>query len=157
MQMPHRDCESNENNIHSWVLHVPIRAPGSYIYILDVENMHKTLVHIPLGSFIVLREDWWHGRISGGESDVKVHGGIFEAWAFKSASKLFYPHAKQGKRLRNYKKVFNQVHNEQPIDYKKVISIVSKGQLEQLKQMYQNICKSFPATTLCYVPLGEEN
>ena len=91
MQMPHQDCKCNENNIHSWIFHVPICARESYIYIWDVENMHNTLVHIPLGSFIVLCQDVWHGGIVGGEGNVRVHGGIFEAWAFQSASKLTYP------------------------------------------------------------------
>ena len=159
VQMPHQDCECNENDIHSWIFHVPICARGSYIYIWDVENMHKTLVHIPLGSFLVLREDVWHGGIVGGEGNVRVHGGIFEAWAFQSASKLTYPPANQGESLRNYKKVFDNVHNDQPIDYEEAISMVSENQLEQLEQMHQNICKSFPATTLFYspLPLGEEN
>ena len=159
VQMPHQDCECNENNIHSWIFHVPICARGSYIYIWDVENMHKTLVHIPLGSFLVLREDVWHGGIVGGEGNVRVHGGIFEAWAFQSASKLTYPPANQGESLRNYKRSFDLVHNDQPIDYEEAISMVSENQLEQLEQMHQNICKSFPATTLFYspLPLGEEN
>ena len=121
--------------------------------------MHKTLVHIPLGSFLVLREDVWHGGIAGGEGNVRVHGGIFEAWAFQSASKLTYPPANQGESLRNYKRSFDLVHNDQPIDYEEAISMVSENQLEQLEQMHQNICKSFPATTLFYspLPLGEEN
>ena len=159
VQMPHQDCECNENNIHSWIFHVPICARGSYIYIWDVENMHKTLVHIPLGSFLVLCEDVWHGGIVGGEGNVRVHGGIFEAWAFQSASKLTYPPANQGESLRNYKRSFDLVHNDQPIDYEEAISMVSENQLEQLEQMHQNICKLFPATTLFYapLPLGEEN
>ena len=121
--------------------------------------MHKTLVHIPLGSFLVLREDVWHGGIVGGEGNVRVHGGIFEAWAFQSTSKLSYPPAKQGESLKNYKRAFDQVHNDKSIDYKNAISMVTENQLEQLEQMHQNICKSFPATTLFYspLPLGEEN
>ena len=159
VQIPHQDCECNENNIHSWIFHVPICARGSYIYIWDVENMSKTLVHIPLGSFLVLREDVWHGGIVGGEGNVRVHGGIFEAWAFQSATKLTYPPANQGESLRNYKRAFDSVHNDQPIEYEKAISMVSDNQLEELEQMHQNICKSFPATTLFYapLPLGEEN
>ena len=38
--------------------------------------MHKTLVHIPLGSFLVFCEDVWHGGIVGGEGNVRVHSEI---------------------------------------------------------------------------------
>ena len=66
VQIPHQDCKCNENNIHRWIFYVPMCARGSYIYIWDVKTMHKTLVHIPPGSFIVLREDVCYGGISGG-------------------------------------------------------------------------------------------
>ena len=90
---------------------------------------------------------------------MRVHGGIFEAWAFQSTSKLTCPPAKQDEYLRKYKTVFDQVHNNHPIDCKNTISMVTDNQLEQLEQIHQNICKSFPATTLFYapLPLGEEN
>ena len=78
VQMPHQYYKCNENNIHSLIFHVPICARGSYIYIWNVANMHKTLVHIPLKSFLVLREDVWRGGIAGGEGDLRVHSGLFE-------------------------------------------------------------------------------
>ena len=99
---------------------------------------------------------WWN---FWGRGEYKSAWWIFEACAFQSASKLSYPPAKQGESLQKYREAFDAVHNNQPIDYKKDISMVSENQLEQLKQIYQNICKSFPATTLFYapLPLGEEN
>ena len=79
VQMPHQDCDCL-NNEHSWIFHVPINENGSYIYIWDVTDplgLKKALVHIPLGSFLVLRKDVWHSGIVGGEGNVRVHGGIF--------------------------------------------------------------------------------
>ena len=157
VQMPHQDCDCR-NNQHSWIFHVPINKDGSYIYIWDVTDplgLKKTLVHIPLGSFLVLREDVWHSGIVGGEGDVRVHGGIFEAWAFNTTSQLVYPPVSKDNipNLKAYKKGFDAVHNKDPIDYENAVTMVSPKQAEQLKQMYLNLCKSFPVSTLFYAPL----
>ena len=157
VQMPHQDCDCR-NNQHSWIFHVPINKDGSYIYIWDVSDplgLKKTLVHIPLGSFLVLREDVWHSGIVGGEGNVRVHGGIFEAWAFNTTSQLVYPPVSKDNipNLKAYKKGFDAVHNKDPIDYENAVTMVSPKQAEQLKQMYLNLCKSFPVSTLFYAPL----
>ena len=157
VQMPHQDCDCR-NNQHSWIFHVPINEGGSYIYMWDVSDplgLKKTLVHIPLGSFLVLREDVWHSGIVGGEGNVRVHGGIFEAWAFNTTSQLVYPPVSKDNipNLKAYKKGFDDVHNKDPIDYENAVTMVSPKQAEQLKQMYLNLCKSFPVSTLFYAPL----
>ena len=41
--------------------------------------MKKTLVHIPLGSFLVPGKGVWCDGVVGGEGNVRVHGGIL--WA----------------------------------------------------------------------------
>ena len=149
VQMPCHDCDIR-GNAHSWIFHVPNCARGSYIYI----GLKKTLVHIPLGSFLVLREDVWHSGIVGGEGNVRVHGGIFEAWAFNTTNTLAYPPAiKDGANLRAYKKEFDAVRNKDPIDYEHAITMVSNRQVEQLKQMFLNLCKSSPVSNLFYAPL----
>lgn len=61
IQMSHHDCGKLNN--HSWIFHVLNTAHGSYIYIWDMDMMKKTLVHIPLGSFMVLHDDVWYGRM----------------------------------------------------------------------------------------------
>ena len=60
---------------------MPTCKHGMYLYIWDVDapGLKKTLLHIPFGSFLVLRDDVWHGGIIGGEGNIRVHGGIFEA------------------------------------------------------------------------------
>ena len=157
VQMPHQDCDCR-NNLHSYIFHVPINEDGSYIYLWDVSDplgLKKTLVHIPLGSFLVLREDVWHSGIVGGEGNVRVHGGIFEPYAFSTTSQLIYPPVRKEDipNVKAYKKGFDAVHNKDPIDYENAVTMVSPKQAEQLKQMYLNLCKSFPVSTLFYAPL----
>ena len=157
VQMPHQDCDCLKNQ-HSWIFHVPINENGSYIYIWDVTDgleLKKTLVHIPLGSFLVLREDVWHSGIVGGEGNVRVHGGIFEPYAFSTTSKLIYPPAskEQYPNLRAYKKEFDSVHNKDRINYEDAITMVSDTQARQLKVMYRNISNSFQVSSLFYAPL----
>ena len=136
---------------------MPINEDGSYIYIWDVSDplgLKKTLVHIPLGSFLVLRKDVWHSGIIGGEGNVRVHGGIFEPYACSTTSLLIYPPAtEEGTNLKAYKKEFDAVHNKDQIDYENAVTMVSPKQAEDLKQMYLNLCKSFPVSTLFYAPL----
>ena len=157
VQMPHQDCGCL-NDMHSWIFHVPINENGSYIYIWDVTNplaLKKTLVHIPLGSFLVLREDVWHSGIVGGEGNVRVHGGIFEPYAFGTSSQLVYPPVSKDiiHNLKAYKRGFDAVHNKDPIDYENAVTMVSPKQAEQLKQMFLNLRNSFPVSTLFYAPL----
>ena len=136
---------------------MPINENGSYIYIWDVTDpleLKKTLVHIPLGSFLVLREDVWHSGIVGGEGNVRVHGGIFEPYAFNTTGLLRYPPAtKEGSNLRAYKKDFDSVHNKDGINYEDAITMVSDKQAQQLKVMYRNISNSFQVSSLFYAPL----
>ena len=103
----------------------------------------------------MLREDVWHSGIVGGEGNVRVHGGIFEAWAFNTTSLLTYPPVSKDQvpNLKAYKKGFDAVHNKDPIDYKNAITMVSDTQAQQLKLMYLNLCQSFPVSTLFYAPL----
>ena len=92
----------------------------------------------------MLRKDVWHSGIVGGEGNVRVHGGIFEAWAFQTTTTLWYPPAtKEGTNLKAYKKAFDAVHNKDPIDHKSAIRMVSDTQGQQLDQMYLNLCKLF--------------
>ena len=98
-----------------------------------------------------------HGGIVGGEGNVRVHGGIFEAWAFNTATKLQYPPATKNESLKNYKKAFDAVHNKDPIDYKNAISMVSDTQLQQLENMYHNLCKSFATSMFFYANLPSGN
>lgn len=75
-----------------------ICARGSYIHIWDVneQGLKKTLVHISLRSFLVLHEDVWHGGIVSEEGNVRLHGGIFDAYAFQTTTRLAYPPATKG-------------------------------------------------------------
>lgn len=116
-------------------------ARGSCIYIQDMETIHKTLVRIPLGSFIVLFDDMWHSGIVGGEGNVRVHGGAFEAWAFCSATNLSYPPAENNEILKKYKRDFDAVHNDDPIDYKKAIFF--KGFKESVGTTGKNASQHF--------------
>ena len=154
VQMPHLDCAMHANK-HSWIFHVPICKHGMYLYIWDVDapGLKKTLVHIPFGSFLVLRDDVWHGGIIGGEGNVRVHGGIFEAWTYNTLNRLVYPPKLEGESLINYRKSFDRVHNRDPIDYKNAISMVTATQLKQLEKMALNLTKSFSSSTFFYAPL----
>ena len=58
---------------------MPLFSAVSYLYIWDDDGKRKKLVWIPLGSFLVLRDDLWHGGLCGGAGNVWVHGGIFDS------------------------------------------------------------------------------
>ena len=108
VQAPHLDCVVTPNN-HSWIFHVPLCTSGSYLYIWNQDGNDKKLVWIPLGSFLVLRDDVWHGGLCGGTGNLRVHGGIFDTLALETTTKLTYP---DSMRLVNYINKHNYVHNK---------------------------------------------
>ena len=87
VQELHQDCEVTPGN-HSWIFHVPLCTSGSYLYIWGEDSKEKKLVWIPLGSFLVFRDDVWHGALRGGVGNLWVHGGIFNSIAIETTTKL---------------------------------------------------------------------
>ena len=124
VQAPHQDCQVTPDN-PSWIFHVPLCKGGSYLYIWEDDRKEKKLVWIPLGSFLVLRDDVWHGGLCGGAGNVRVHGGIFDSMAIESTGILAYPPSTS---LANYMKGHNSKHNRKGsgVNYENAINLVGK-------------------------------
>ena len=72
--------------------------------------MDKQLIWIPLGSFLVLCNDVWHGGLCGGKGNIRVHGSIFVSVTIETTKRLTYPNSPNLASLKSthntiYKKV----------------------------------------------------
>ena len=157
VQAPHQDCQVTPDN-PSWIFHVPLCKGGSYLYIWEDDCKVKKLVWIPLGSFLVLRDDVWHGGLCGGAGNVRVHGGIFDSMAIESTGILAYPPSTS---LANYMKGHNSKHNKKGtgVNYDNAINLVGKNTSEQMSEMVENIIVSFATQNGFYerLPVGQKN
>ena len=141
VQEPHLDCDVTPGN-HDWISHMPLCTSGSYLYIWDEVGTDKNLVFIPLGSFLVLRDDVWHDGLCGGKGNLWVHGGIFDSVAIQTTTNLTYPDSMS---LANYMKGHNSVHNKrgEHTDYDTSIDLLGKETSDLLGQMVSTIQNSF--------------
>ena len=75
VQHPHLDMRSNRYPEKvEWIVHFPLSRKGEYFYIYTGDWMgNYTLLHIPLGLFLVLRSDVYHGGFGGGKGNVWMY------------------------------------------------------------------------------------
>ena len=121
---------------------MPLCTSSSYLYICGEDGKDKKLVWIPLGSFLVLHDDVWHGVLCGGVGNLRVHGGIFDSIAIETTTKLTYPDSTS---LKFFNRVHNAVHNKKgaSVDYNNSIDFLGKETSELIGQMVSTIKNSF--------------
>ena len=72
--MPHLDHAVNmkkTNCLESWIIMIPLMKEGSWLYVYDQEFRCKML-RIPLGAYLVVRNDVYHGGFCGTPGKVRM-------------------------------------------------------------------------------------
>ena len=71
--MPHLDTSPNTKKdiLHSWICMIPLVKEGSWVYVYD-EQFKSKMLRIPLGGYLVLRDDLYHGGFCGSAGNVRI-------------------------------------------------------------------------------------
>ena len=70
--MPHVDTKgSTRKKLHSWICMIPLMKEGSWLYVYDQDFKYKML-RIPLGGYLVIRDDVYHGGFCGSPGSVRM-------------------------------------------------------------------------------------
>ena len=72
--MPHIDHKVNtrkKKRRPAWIIMIPIMKEGSWLYVYDQKFDYK-LLRIPLGGYLVLRHNLYHGGFCGSAGNVRI-------------------------------------------------------------------------------------
>ena len=72
--MPHIDHKVNtrkKKRRPAWIIMIPIMKEGSWLYVYDQKFDYK-LLRIPLGGYLVIRDDLYHGGFCGSVGNVRI-------------------------------------------------------------------------------------
>ena len=70
--MPHVDTKgTTRKKLHSWICMIPLMKEGSWLYVYDQDFKYKML-RIPLGGYLVIRDDVYHGGFCGSPGSVRM-------------------------------------------------------------------------------------
>ena len=72
--MPHIDRKVNtrkKKRLPTWIIMIPIMKEGSWLYVYDQKFDYK-LLRIPLGGYLVIRDDLYHGGFCGSVGNVRI-------------------------------------------------------------------------------------
>ena len=72
--MPHIDHSvktRKKKRLPAWIIMIPIMKEGSWLYVYDQKFDYK-LLRIPLGGYLVIRDDLYHGGFCGSVGNVRI-------------------------------------------------------------------------------------
>ena len=72
--MPHIDRKVNtrkKKSLPTWIIMIPIMKEGSWLYVYD-RDFECKMLRIPLGGYLVLRDDLYHGGFCGTPGNVRI-------------------------------------------------------------------------------------
>lgn len=138
--MPHVDSKvtrTKKNHLHSWICMIPLMKEGSWLYVYD-QNFKSKMLKIPLGGFLVIRDDVYHGGFCGSDGNVRMQVSLIP----KTGIDKFRYLSHVSKKIANEKGFFDPPavnYNEAVWIFEEDVKKKLKTQREELDARYYNM------------------
>ena len=136
--MPHYDKNlvgKRNHNVFSYIIMVPLAREGAWVFIYD-SNGDDLFLHIPFGSYFVLRDDVMHGGWCGSSGNTRLQISFIYRDYLDNFRYLLY--------INEEVALEKGYFHPPPIDYKKALCIVPpdfKDRLDQqMEEMEEEYC-----------------
>ena len=134
--MPHLDTLPNKkkDRLHSWICMIPLMKEGSWVYVYDEEFKYKML-RIPLGGYLVIRDDVYHGGFCGTGGNVRMQITLIPKSDIGKFQWLTHATKKVAEKQGYY--------NPKPVDYGESVNIFDDFFKDQLKKQSTELAKHY--------------
>ena len=144
--MPHLDTSPSKkkDRLHSWICMIPLMKEGSWVYVYDEEFKYK-LLRIPLGSYLVIRDDVYHGGFCGTSGNVRMQITLIPKSDIGKFQWLSHANKKVAEKQGFY--------HPKPVDYGESVNILDKFFTDQLKKQSDELAKDYLEIDSLYRPM----
>ena len=135
--MPHIDHKVNtrkKKRRPAWIIMIPIMKEGSWLYVYDQKFDYK-LLRIPLGGYLVIRDDLYHGGFCGSVGNVRIQITLIPEDQIDEFRYLNHV----GHKIANEKGFYNP----KPIDYNDSVVIFGDDVKEKLKAQKTDLAQDY--------------
>ena len=135
--MPHIDHSvktRQKKRRPAWIIMIPIMKEGSWLYVYDQKFDYK-LLRIPLGGYLVIRDDLYHGGFCGSAGNVRIQITLIPEDQIDEFRYLNHV----GHKIANEKGFYNP----KPINYNDSVYIFDDDVKEKLKAQKTDLAKDY--------------
>ena len=135
--MPHIDRKVNtrkKKRLPTWIIMIPIMKEGSWLYVYD-RDFDSKMLRIPLGGYLVLRDDHQHGGFCGSAGNVRIQITLIPEDQIDEFRYLNHV----GHKIANEKGFYNP----KPINYNDSVYIFGDDVKEKLKAQKTDLAQDY--------------
>ena len=135
--MPHIDHKVNtrkKKRLPSWIIMIPVTKEGSWLYVYD-RNFDSKMLRIPLGGYLVLRDDLYHGGFCGSDGNVRIQITLIPHDDINNFRYLYHVGSKISAEKGFY--------DPKPVDYKESVYIFDEDVKQKLMAQKTKLEESF--------------
>ena len=135
--MPHIDHSvktRKKKRRPAWIIMIPIMKEGSWLYVYDQKFDYK-LLRIPLGGYLVIRDDLYHGGFCGSAGNVRIQITLIPEDQIDDFRYLNHV----GHKIANEKGFYNP----KPINYNNSVYIFGDDVKEKLKAQKTDLAQDY--------------
>ena len=135
--MPHIDHAVNtrkKKHLPTWIIMIPIMKEGSWLYVYD-RDFECKMLRIPLGGYLVLRDDLYHGGFCGSPGNVRIQITLIPHDDINNFCYLYHV----GPKIAAEKGFYDP----KPVDYKESVYIFDEDVKQKLMAQKTKLEESF--------------
>ena len=113
---------------------IPVTKEGSWLYVYD-RNFDSKMLRIPLGGYLVLRDDLYHGGFCDSDGNVRIQITLIPHDDINNFCYLYHVGSKISAEKGFY--------DPKPVDYKESVYIFDKDVKQKLKAHNKELADNY--------------